>query len=331
MNNEHPARPWSAYFSNITSFFFLFLLLSQVSPADISAFAAEPRSDDQPMNFIVVRSTVCQPDCLEWISAEGRITTDTPARLKKFLKRTENHRLPLVIQSLGGDVEAALQMGRMIRKAGLETAIGGTRLKDCPLADPRCKSGIVKKGPSSGQSYSGGAYCLSACPFMLAGGTSRLASQWATLGVHQITTVRQNTLVTYEIRYKMVRGKKKEVSRKEVRRKRGKETTTTKLTKKFVAKLKSYFKEMGVDVAIMDFVESAQPDQMRVLSPVEALKLGLMTDMFASNEVPGMVLCNPENEPTARCHRGQRQIGTTPKGPPSATGTTTIPSADPVQ
>ncbi|MHB0953529.1 MAG: COG3904 family protein [Allorhizobium sp.] len=255
------------------------------------------------MSFIIVRSTGCQTDCLEWISGEGRITSDTPARLKKVLKSMGNRKLPIVLLSGGGDVDAALQMGRMIRKAGLETAIGATRLKGCPTMEPRCRGGVAKKGASEGQAFSWGAYCFSACPFMLAGGTVRSASQWSSLGVHQITTTRQSIHVTYQIQYKMVNGKKKEVSRKEVRRKLKDEGQTTKLSKKLQARLDAYFKEMGIDLNIMEFVSSVGPHNMRMLSTVEALRLGLLTDMLASYEMPGMRLCTEKDGLEVRCHR----------------------------
>lgn len=294
-----------AFFRKILSPIFLVLLAFLAS--GVAAWAADskvkPRDDDPPMSFILVRSAGCQENCTEWISAEGRITSDTPARLKKMLKTLGNRKPPVVLLSQGGDVDASLQMGRMIRKAGLETAVGATRLKDCPTAEPKCKSGIARKGASEGQAFSWGAYCVSACPFMMAGGTVRSASQWSVLGVHQITTIQRSVQVTYEIQYKMVNGKKKEVSRKEVKRRLRNEGESTKLSKKARAKLNAYFTEMGVDLGIMDFVSSADPKNLRVLSVVEALKIGLLTDMLASYETPGMLLCTEKDGIDIRCHR----------------------------
>jgi len=78
------------------------------------------------MRFIIARSSAvgCKLNCPEWISAEGAITADTPALLKRVLKKLGTRKLPIIVNSPGGDVDAALQLGRIIRKNGLDIAIG---------------------------------------------------------------------------------------------------------------------------------------------------------------------------------------------------------------
>nr|WP_246705782.1 hypothetical protein [Rhizobium leguminosarum] len=254
------------------------------------------------MNFILVRSLLCQENCPEWISAEGRITSDTPARLRKILKKIGGRTLPVVFRSEGGDVDAAYAMGRMIRKAGLETAVGGTRLKDCPVGDTRCQAAIAKDGSAVGYTYSSGAYCFSACPLALAGGVSRVSSQWAFIGVHQITTVYNKVRVSYRIEYKIVNGKKKEISRKEVGRKVAGQSSSTKLGKKATAALTAYLKEMGVSEDVIGLMMSATPDNITIVPATEALRTGLITDMLSYNEWPGMPLCAPDAVAEAVCH-----------------------------
>ncbi len=61
---------------------------------------------------------------------------------------------------------------------------------------------------------------------------TRASSQWAYIGVHQITTIYQKVRISYRIEYKMVNGKKTEVSRKEVGRKPAGQRSSTKLGKK---------------------------------------------------------------------------------------------------
>lgn len=280
-----------------------FLLLILPAAAATSQAAEQQKQAVQPpMRFVIVRSLLCQENCPEWISAEGRITSDTPARLKKILKAASGRKLPVVFRSEGGDVDAAYAMGRMIRKAGLETAVGGTRLKGCPTADPRCDAAIAKDGSSIGYTYSAGAYCFSACPLAFAGGTSRVSSQWALIGVHQITTIYNRMRISYRIEYKIVNGKKKEISRKEVGRKAAGQTSSTKLGKKSSAALTAYLKEMGVDDDVIDQMMSATPDSIKIVLPAEALRMRLMTDMLAYNEWPGMPLCAPDAPAEAVCH-----------------------------
>nr|WP_246706598.1 hypothetical protein [Rhizobium leguminosarum] len=254
------------------------------------------------MSFILVRSLLCQENCPEWISAEGRITSDTPARLRKMLKKIGGRKLPVVFRSEGGDVDAAYAMGRMIRKSGLETAVGGTRLKGCPVGDTRCQAAIAKDGPSGGYTYSAGAYCFSACPLALAGGVSRVSSQWAFIGVHQITTVYNKVRVSYRIEYKIVNGKKKEISRKEVGRKVAGQSSSTELGKKATAALTAYLKEMGVSEEVIGLMMSATPDNINIVPATEALRTGLITDMLSYNEWPGMPLCAPDAAAEAVCH-----------------------------
>ncbi len=172
--------------------FCLAAVLSAVCTMLITAFSPTyaVATDDpgaRPMNFILVSDGDCKVECVQWVSAEGRITSATPARFVIFLGSLKNRQLPIVIQSGGGDVNAALAIGRMIRKAGLNTAIGRTQLNDCPMLDPRCTAKIVKGGWSSGTVHSGGAYCFSACPFIVAGGVVRATATTASIGVHQIT------------------------------------------------------------------------------------------------------------------------------------------------
>lgn len=287
--------------------FFLILLallfLSLPIGAAISQAAEKKKQAGQaPMRFIIVRSLLCMEDCPEWISAEGRITTDTPGQLRKILKKIGDRKLPVVFQSQGGEVDAAYAMGRIIRKAGLETAVGGTRLKDCPADDTRCAAAIEKDGSSVGVTYSDGAYCFSACPLAFAGGTSRVSSQWAFIGVHQITTVYKRERVSYRIEYKIVNGKKTEISRKEVGRKSAGQSSSTKLGKKAAAALTGYLKEMGVSADLIGLMMSTPPDRITIVPPADALRMGLNTDMLAYNEWPGMPLCVAGAATDAACH-----------------------------
>ncbi|MBX4999879.1 hypothetical protein HJB72_18190 [Rhizobium lentis] len=281
-----------------------FLLLSLPIGAATSQAAGQKKPAGQPpMRFILVNRLLCMEDCPGWISAEGRITSDTPVQLRKILKKIGDRKLPIVFRSEGGDVDAAYAMGRMIRKAGLETAVGGTRLKDCPANDPRCDAAIAKDGTALGNTYSDGAYCFSACPLAFAGGTSRVASQWALIGVHQITTVYDKVRVSYRIEYKIVNGKKKEISRKEVGRKSAGQSSSTKLGKKATAALRGYLKEMGVDEDVIGMMMSAAPDSIHIVPSGDGLRTGLMTEMLAFNEWPGMPLCAPDAAAETVCRR----------------------------
>ena len=93
------------------------LLALPATAQDKSAAAPQP----EPMRFVVTRSAEpCEPDCREWIAAQGAITKDTPAELRRALTDLNGRKLPLLVYSTGGTVEAAwdaFSRGSAIRRA----------------------------------------------------------------------------------------------------------------------------------------------------------------------------------------------------------------------
>jgi hypothetical protein len=261
--------------------------------------------DEKPapeMDFILVQNYGCTTDCAPWISAEGEITPRTPARLKKLLSTLGDQKPAILFYSRGGDIDASYAIGRMIRKKGLTSGIGGTRLTGCPERDLRCKEGIASEGVSSGSAYAEGTFCVSACPLALSGGVARLSADPLSIGVHQITTTTTTVHTTYQIEYKTINGKKRAVSRHETGHS-SRTTTTTKLSKRIRSELEAYLKEMQVDRALIALMLSTKPDDMYYLSFEEAMHLGVITDVLGLGETPGRRICGPEEPPEARCHR----------------------------
>ena len=107
-----------------------------------------------PMKVVIVRSSEagCEPVCPEWIMAEGEITTATPGVFRKALKQMGKRKLPVIIRSPGGQVNAALEIGRMIRKAKLDVAVGWTKYSGCAPADKTCTLPKERKGLYGGRS-----------------------------------------------------------------------------------------------------------------------------------------------------------------------------------
>ncbi|MBB3454151.1 hypothetical protein FHT86_002407 [Rhizobium sp. BK313] len=238
---------------------------------NVFAAANQPPLEKRSMDFVLVRNHNCQESCVQWISAEGEITAGSPMGLRKLLKKLKGRKLPVVFQSIGGNVSGALSIGRMIRAAGLETVVGRTQLKDCPMLLPRCPEKIVKDGWSEGEVHAGGAYCFSACPFALAGGETRTAAVNASIAVHQITNGTSNTKTSNPGRRRL-----DEIS-----------TTPSPALK---ADLASYLDEMGVshdDVFAM--MGLATPQGLYHVGNAEALKSGLITKVFSYDDEPGYV------------------------------------------
>ncbi|PSS63775.1 hypothetical protein C6558_13795 [Ensifer sp. NM-2] len=281
------------------SMVFVWLLIGLMAPA-VAARASQPEGAE--MQFFVVRSgqTGCEPTCPEWISAEGTIVDETPALFKKLLKSIGTRRLPIVVTSPGGDVDAALAIGRMIRTRKLEAAVGKTRFIGCQPEQQDCRDNDGKGARHIGIAYSGEAYCNSACPLMLAGGTGRVVGEWAFLGVHQITTTYVQIETQYRAKYRVVNGKKKITSKTVVSRRNVGGYKTYEMNKATERKLAAYLAEMGVGRAVIDLMKITPAADIRKIEPVAMLemklttKLGgveLLTSVEACRTVPAAANC----------------------------------------
>ncbi|PRD52176.1 hypothetical protein [Phyllobacterium myrsinacearum] len=103
-----------------------------------------------------------------------------------------NRRLPIIIESQGGDLDAGIKMGRMVRNRGLNVAVGHTRFEVCRPELKSCKPLFSKDIAFAGTAVPERANCDSACQYVLAGGTRRIASPYNYLGVHKPFKPNQN-------------------------------------------------------------------------------------------------------------------------------------------
>ena len=169
-----------------------FLALGVIAAAGVAAKAdlriyQKPRRET-PMRFarIVSADPACQPNCPEWIAAEGEIEPGTAAAFADILKRLGGRRLPILIHSPGGSVVDAIEIGQRIRAERLVVAVARTLAASCPETGSRCADG-------PGEAITGGAKCASACTLILAGGVERMVGPNPLVGVHQITTLVKET------------------------------------------------------------------------------------------------------------------------------------------
>lgn len=261
--------------------------------APFTANAAESAPDLGPtMRFVVVRSSApgCEPNCPEWISAEGTIESGTPALLKRTLKTLGGRHLPIVVNSPGGNVEAALELGRIIRKNKLDIAVGATAFSGCEPQTKNCHANDGKGAPYFGIALDGGAMCNSACPLMFAGGVRRLVGEWAFLGVHQITTTYHREKLLYRTTYKVVNGRKKIISTKIVSRKNAGSYKTYEMSKAVEKRLSAYLKEMGIGEGVLVTMKNTPASDIHQLVPANMLRMNLVTsegsvDLFTAASV----------------------------------------------
>lgn len=105
--------------------------------------------------------------------ARGTITPVTPQRFRQLLQQIGGRKLPVVLDSPGGDLDAALEIGRMVRAAGLTTIVGRTEIEGCIEDEASCfdirPSGVALAGFAAP-----GGDCSAACLLVLAGGRQRI-------------------------------------------------------------------------------------------------------------------------------------------------------------
>jgi hypothetical protein len=150
----------------------------QLAALQASLEAQGIKSNDPDMTFTLVRyfGRSCEPTCPEWIAAKGVMRPQTPKVFAAFLKQFGSQQRNMVIESPGGDLDATIAFGKLIRTHGLSVAAAVTTYMGCQPADKKCKP----KGPYGaykGMLLPDGRECSGACVLALAAGKQRLV--WA--------------------------------------------------------------------------------------------------------------------------------------------------------
>jgi hypothetical protein len=109
-----------------------------------------------------------------WISAVGPVTETTAADFEAFAGTGTLRGALIVLDSEGGSVLSAIELGRAIRRREMMTTVGKTSKVRCP------------DGTISHSNRSPAADCESMCAFILLGGVQRFVPTEARVLVHQI-------------------------------------------------------------------------------------------------------------------------------------------------
>lgn len=121
-------------------------------------------------------------ECRRAVIAQGEITREAPAQFAAFLRqelqRPGLHAI-VFLNSPGGNVESALQLGSLIHDAGAAVVIGSPALLDSNRGASR-KTGMGQIGVVPG-------HCASACVYVLMGAKKRVVPDGARLGVHRMS------------------------------------------------------------------------------------------------------------------------------------------------
>ena len=126
-----------------------------------------------PMRFEWRTEHHCADACRSWISAVGVISEHTARDFEAFSRDNGVRGATLVLNSVGGSVFAALELGRLIRRFNMTTTVGKTIALPSFDGKPRAR-------------LSPAASCKSMCAFALLGGMPRHVPPEARVLVHQI-------------------------------------------------------------------------------------------------------------------------------------------------
>ncbi len=227
-----------------------------------------------PMRFVLVRADdpECQPNCPQWVSAEGKIELGTAQAFSRMIDGLGARRLPIIVNSLGGSVPDAIAMGRLIRADGLAVVVGRTVPDPCPAGSTICRG-------ARGDALTAGAVCASACPLLLAGGVERYASRRGNIGVHQPTETSVSSRVErrYSILYQTVGGVRQEISRTLIDENRTETTSKQAASEETQSSIDAYLKEMGIAPKIAELIRTTPADGARWLNAGELADSGLVT------------------------------------------------------
>jgi hypothetical protein len=137
-----------------------------------TAVVAQPK----PMEFS--RKAECAGNmCLQYILAEGDIMLDSADRLGELLKVPGDGRV-VIFNSPGGSVRGGMQLGRLIRNYGLDTAVNNSIFYYDRMSADRTEDMISRE-----------AQCASACTLAFLGGKRRTLGKGARFGLHGFRSI----------------------------------------------------------------------------------------------------------------------------------------------
>lgn len=205
----------------------------------------------------------CEPQCPEWIAAQGRIDAAALKQFKKVLSQLGQRQLPVLVDSGGGSVKDAFAIGRLVRAKGLDVVVTRTAYTPCAPTDAACRKSKTG-GALRGMPQALFAKCASSCAFILAAGTRRLVGPSTFVGVHQISYFR--ILRTYRVLTRRAWGEPVKTHKTLISEQKIPQKTAPQSS---YADIKDYFAEMGIGESIMPLITSTPSDKIHWLTDTE--------------------------------------------------------------
>jgi len=256
------------------------------------------------MQFHLVRSAEpgCEPQCPEWIAAQGKIDGSSVARFKRVLRQLGDRKVPLLIDSNGGRVNEAFAIGRLARARGLDVVVSRTDFTACAPADIACRRRLRAENARHGLPRTDMSKCASSCAFILAAGTRRLVGPTAFVGVHQIRSFYIYARVVRT--YRVTATTKQLVSERRVTEK----MVETRTPQKTYDEISRYFSEMGIGEGLVALILATPGDQLHWLTAEELKATGLATDRLDGEQLLARAAVPLPQQATAPAPGGGEQV-----------------------
>jgi len=219
-----------------------------------------PKLPEEPMTFYVVKGApdACGRGCDTWIEAEGKVESDTAARLKTFLDRFRDRNLPIYFASPGGNLDQAIAMGNILHGRPAVARVGRTMVQECGFEaqDSEVCVKLKRSGRElHGDLFTGGAICASACPYALMGAAVHEVPPDAILAIHSPKVILN------------FRGGQPEAFVIAAANQRGRERVDR------VASV--YLAKMGIDAGLLALTRTVKFEDIHVLTRDEIARFGI--------------------------------------------------------
>jgi hypothetical protein len=172
------------------------------------------------------------------IVLEGEIDSEAPARVKAALQQAGPDGADVYINSLGGNLFAGMEIGRLIRRAGANTHVGTL------VADISGGASARVAGKKAVKAKSG--YCYSACTLAFLGGVHRYVPPGSEYGVHRFSS------------------------------RSGRAESDLDTTQVASAAVTAYIRDMDVDPGLFDLMLQKGKYRIRILSDAELVRLNVV-------------------------------------------------------
>lgn len=195
----------------------------------------------------------CGRGCDRWIAIEGHVDDGAAARVEQFLKGLHDERLPIYLNSPGGNGPQGFAIGKMLRARKVTARVARTVADSCPgtQADDACVMIKTTRRELQASLQYRAAMCNSACGLMFFGATTRELDPEASFGVHSARiNIDFKRFVTDQQRDKVLA---------EVRAKTGKE-------------IRDYIAEMGLGQGLTELIASVPHEDRRFLTRDELFR-----------------------------------------------------------